>query len=66
MHGCAKIIWDTIHSCLIYYWEDVLLDKILIDLLLVVVVIIIFVKPKGLEDYIGAILVYSMLLITNY
>ena len=32
----------------------------------VVVVIITSVKPEGLEDHVGAILVYSTLLITNH
>ena len=31
-----------------------------------VVVIITSVKPEGLEDHVGAILVYSTLLITNH
>ena len=38
----------------------------LAGIVVVVVVIIISVKPEGLEDYVGAILVYSILLITNY
>ena len=38
----------------------------MVDLLLVIVVIITSVKPKDLEDHVGAILVYSTLLITNH
>ena len=37
-----------------------------VGVVVVVVVIITSVKPEGLEDHVGAILVYSTLLITNH
>ena len=48
--------------------QDVILvvEVIANRLTVVVVVIITSVKPGGLEDHVGAILVYSTLLITNH
>ena len=39
---------------------------VVVVVVVVVVVIITSVKPEGLEDHVGAMLVYSTLLITNH